>query len=154
MANTWLPPESRGGERTRAAFFELSHRLSAARTPEEAARIIVGVAQELLGLDACCMDLYSPEADLVQDVLTMDSFGGPPVDVPPAYNSCPPTPIIRRVIQEGALLILRPENPGPMDGWVPFGNTARLSRSLMFVPLRHGDRVTGVLSIQSYAPDA
>jgi len=44
MANTWLPPESRGGERTRAAFFELSHRLSATRTPEEAARIIVGVA--------------------------------------------------------------------------------------------------------------
>jgi len=154
MANTWLPPESRGGERTRAAFFELSHRLSATRTPEEAARIIVGVAQELLGWDACSMDLYSPETGLLQDVLTMDSFSGPPVDVPPAYNACGPTPIIRRVIQEGALLILRPDDPGPMDGWVPFGNTARLSRSLMFVPVRHGDRVTGILSIQSYTPDA
>jgi two-component system, cell cycle sensor histidine kinase and response regulator CckA len=153
VANTWLPPGSRGGERTRAAFFELSHRLSATRTPEEAARIIVGVAQELLGWDACSMDLYSPETDLVQAVLTMDSFGGPPVDVPAAYNACPPTPIVRRAIHEGALLILRPDNAGPLEGSLPFGNTSRRSRSLMFVPVRDGDRVTGVLSIQSYAPD-
>ncbi len=100
------------------------------------------------------MDLYSPEADLVQDVLTMDSFDDAPVDVPPAYNTCPPTPILRRVIREGALLILRPDSPASTEGWIPFGNTARLSRSLMFVPVRHGDRVTGVLSIQSYTPDA
>ena len=69
----------------------MSHRLGATRTPEEAARIIVGVAQELLGWDACTMDLYFPEADLVQAVLTMDSFDGAPVDVPPAYTTCPPT---------------------------------------------------------------
>jgi PAS domain S-box-containing protein len=154
MVDTWRTPEPRGGERTRAAFFELSHRLSGSRTPQEAARIIVGVAQELLTWDACSMDLYSPESDVVQDVLTMDSFGGPPVDVPPAYNACPPTPIVRQVITGGARLILRPESPGSMEGWVPFGDTARLSRSLMFVPVRHGDRVTGVLSIQSYTPDA
>ena len=45
------------------------------------------VAQELLGWDACSLDLYSPESNQVQDVLTMDSLdGGPPVDVPPAYT--------------------------------------------------------------------
>ena len=38
----------------------------------------------------------------------MDSFDGPPVDVPPAYTTCPPTPMFARVLREGALLILRP----------------------------------------------
>ena len=100
------------------------------------------------------MDLYSPETNLVQDVLTMDSFGGPPVDVPPAYSACPPTAITREVIREGARLILRPDAPVSTEGWVPFGDTTRPSRSLMFVPVRHGDRVTGILTIQSYTPDA
>ena len=140
-------------ERTRAAFFEVSRRLSAARTAEEAARIIVGVAQELLGWDACTLDLYFPETNRVQDVLTMDSFGGPPVDVPSANTSSLPTPMFARVLREGALLILRPDPSEPAD-LIPFGDKAHKSRSLMFVPLRHGDRITGILSIQSYTPDA
>jgi PAS domain S-box-containing protein len=140
-------------ERTRAAFFEVSRRLSAARTAEEAARIIVGVAQELLGWDACTLDLYFPETNRVQDVLTMDSLGGPPVDVPSANTSSLPTPMFARVLREGAVLILRPDPSEPAD-LIPFGDKAHKSRSLMFVPLRHGDRITGILSIQSYAPDA
>src|SRR6476469_8298198 len=140
-------------ERTRAAFFEVSRRLSAARTAEEAARIIVGVAQELLGWDACTLDLYFPETNRVQDVLTMDSFGGPPVDVPSANTSSLPTPMFARVLREGAVLILRPDPSEPAD-LIPFGDKAHKSRSLMFVPLRHGDRITGILSIQSYTPDA
>jgi PAS domain S-box-containing protein len=153
MASSWGSPEPISAERRRAAYFEVSRRLGASRTPGEAARIIVDVAQELLGWDACTLDLYSPETDQVQAVLAMDSFDGGPVDVPPAYTACPPSPVFARVIREGALLILRPSPPIVTEGWVPFGDTARASASLMFVPLRHGDRVTGVLSIQSYTPD-
>jgi two-component system cell cycle sensor histidine kinase/response regulator CckA len=141
-------------ERTRAAFFEVSRRLSAARTPEEAARIIVGVAQELLGWDACTLDLYFPETNRVQDVLTMDSFDGPPVDVPATNTAFVPTPMFTRVLQDGALLILRPDPEDDPADMMPFGNTSRRSRSLMFVPLHHGDRITGILSIQSYTQDA
>src|SRR5690349_9396715 len=141
-------------ERTQAAFFEVSRRLSAARTAEEAARIIVAVAQELLGWDACTVDLYFPETNEVQDVLTMDSFDGSPVDVPAANTSSIPTPMFARVLREGALLILRQDDePVPLD-LIPFGDTARRSQSLMFVPLHHRDRVTGILSIQSYTRDA
>ena len=141
-------------ERTQAAFFEVSRRLSAARTAEEAARIIVAVAQELLGWDACTLDLYFPETNQVQDVLTMDSFDGPPVDVPAANTTSIPTPMFARVLREGALLILRSDADLEPDDLIPFGDTARRSRSLMFVPLHHGDRITGILSIQSYTADA
>ena len=154
MPSSWGPAEPPRAEQTRAALFEVSWRLSAARTPEEAARIIVAVAQELLGWDACTLDLYYPETDEVQDVLTMDSFGGPPVDVPPGNTSSTPTPMFSRVIREGALLILRPESGFDPGNLVPFGDVSRRSRSLMFVPLRHRDRVTGILTIQSYTPDA
>src|SRR6476469_1392940 len=141
-------------ERTRAAFFEVSRRLSAARTAEEAARIIVAVAQELLGWDACTLDLYFPETNQVQDVLTMDSFDGPPVDVPSANTTSLPTPMFARVLREGALLIVRSATEMEPGDLIPFGDTARRSRSLMFVPLHHRDRITGILSIQSYTPDA
>ena len=142
-------------ERTRAAFFEVSRRLGAARTPTEAARVIVAVAQELLGWDCCSLDLYFPETDQVQAVLSMDSVGGPPADVPHAYTATTPGPVTTRVIREGGKLI--PGDGGAdtaaSQGLIPFG-TGRPSLSRMFVPVRHGDRVTGVLSIQSYTANA
>ncbi|HET9040857.1 MAG TPA: PAS domain S-box protein, partial [Gemmatimonadales bacterium] len=153
MPSGWESAEHRRAERQRAAFFEVSRRLSAARTAEEAARIIVGVAHELLGWDACTLNLYHPETNQVQDVLILDSVdGGPPVDVPPAYTSTTPTPMFARVLREGATLILRPSAEAT-DGLVAFGDTGRRSRSLMFVPIRYGDRPTGIISIQSYTPD-
>ena len=58
-----------------------------------------------------------------------------------------------RILREGATLILRPSDEAT-DGLITFGDTGRRSRSLMFVPIRYGDRPTGILSIQSYTPDA
>ena len=154
MPSGWNSAEPGRAERQRAAFFEVSRRLSAARTTEEAARIIVGVAQELIGWDACSLDLYHPETNQVQDVLTIDSLdGGPPVDVAPAYTSTSPGPMFARVLREGAILILRPTEKST-DGLIAFGDTDRRSRSLMFVPIRYGERPTGIMSIQSYTPDA
>ena len=118
MSSSWESAEHRRAERQRAAFFEVSRRLSAARTTEEAARIIVGVAQELIGWDACSLDLYDPETNQVQDVLTMDTVDdGSPVDVPPAYTQTTPGPMFARILREGATLILRPTGE-PTDGLV------------------------------------
>jgi two-component system cell cycle sensor histidine kinase/response regulator CckA len=58
-----------------------------------------------------------------------------------------------RVLREGAQLILRPPEARATDGLILFG-TGRRSASLMFVPVRHGDRVAGILSIQSYRVNA
>lgn len=154
MPSAWESAEHRRAERTRAAFFEVSRRLTAARTAEAAARIIVGSAQELIGWDAATLDLYDPDTDQMQDVLALDSFGGgPPVDVPPTLISTTPGPMFARVLREGAKLLLRP-TAAPTDDLIAFGDKSRRSRSLMFVPIRYGDRPTGILSIQSYTPDA
>jgi signal transduction histidine kinase/CheY-like chemotaxis protein len=140
-------------EALKAAFSELGRGLSAARSPEEAARIIVRVAQDLVGWDACSLDLYFPESHSVQAVLTMDSLGDAPEDVPHAYVAGPPGPMSLKVLSEGGQLLLR-DGPDPQqDKLVPFGVGQR-SASLMFVPIRHADRVNGILSIQSYTPNA
>ena len=144
----------RHSERLQASFSDLGRRLSAARTPEEAARIIVQVAQELLGWDSCSLDLFRPQSGTVQAVLTMDSFGGAPVDVPHAYEEGPPRGMALTVLEHGPQLILRETTPQPdPEVLVRFGSE-RPSASLMFVPVRHGERVAGILSIQSYSPHA
>ena len=139
----------------RVALLDLGYRLAGIRTPEEAARTIAVVAQDLLGWDAYSLDLYSAESGTVQAVVSMDKLGnGEPVDVPHAYPSGPPGPMTRKVLAEGAQLILR-DTPVPNgEGLTPFGALSRPSASLMFVPVRHGERVTGILSIQSYTPKA
>jgi PAS domain S-box-containing protein len=139
----------------RAALLALGYRLAGVRTPEEAARMIASVAQEMLGWDAYSLDLYFAETETLQAVVSMDRVGaGDPVDVPHVYPSGPPGPMTRKVMAEGGQLILRDAAATPGEGLTPFGALSRPSASLMFVPVRHGERITGILSIQSYTPRA
>lgn len=111
------------------------------------------MAGTLLGWDACLVGLCSAEHDTWELVLRMDTIGGQKVSVP-WDGSGPPGPLIRRVLREGAQLILREPPDLPVPGLRPFGDEGRLSASLLFVPLRVGERVVGVLSLQSYEPRA
>jgi PAS domain S-box-containing protein len=139
----------------RTALLDLGYRLAGVRTPEEAARIIASVAQDVLGWDAYSLDLYFAETETVQAIVSMDRVGsGEPVDVPHAYASGPPGPMTRKVLAFGAQLILRDVAGPSSEGLTPFGAVSRPSASLMFVPVRHGERVAGILSIQSDTPRA
>ena len=59
-----------------------------------------------------------------------------------------------RVLREGAQLILRPQAAAAAAGLVPFGDTGRPSLSSCSSPCGTASGTTGVLSIQSYSPDA
>jgi PAS domain S-box-containing protein len=146
--------ERKQAELRLSAFSALGQHLSAAQTAKEAARIIVDVADKLLGWDACMCDMYSPTEGLITYLLDMDIIEGARAECPPMWGRLPPSPTARRAIEEGGQLILRePAEPARCDS-VPFGNAARRSASLMFVPIRNGATVIGVLSIQSYTPHA
>ncbi|MEO8200479.1 MAG: PAS domain S-box protein [Gemmatimonadota bacterium] len=141
-------------ERRTQAFASLAHQLSGAKVPVEAARIIVNVAQDLCGWESCSLDLYSEEHDRIDAVLTVDIVEGTTRDIPPAYTGQAPSTMARRVITEGPQLVLRTPGPAESAVLVPFGDTHRRSASLMFVPIRNQEAVIGVLSIQSYKPNA
>lgn len=145
--------ERKRAERLNAAFLTLEARLNAVSTVEQAANIVVEVADTLSGWDACLVGLCSAKHDTWELVLRMDTIGGRKVRVP-WDGPGPPGPLISRVLRDGAQLILREPPDMPVPGLRPFGDEGRLSASLMFVPLRVGERAIGVLSLQSYRPRA
>jgi PAS domain S-box-containing protein len=136
-------------EKQTEAFLKLGRLLSAAATAEAAAQVIATVSDELFGWDACFFDLYIPETDSVDPLLSMDIIDGKRQNIVPVVSS-PPSPIGRRTMEEGKQLIFFEEDDN-FEGLIPFGDEERLSASLMFVPVRDGDHVIGVFSIQSYA---
>ncbi len=148
-----LQVERQRTEQRLAAFSSLGQKLSAAKLPSEAAEIILDVADQLFGWDACSLDLYSPETDLITPVMNRDTIAGRREMCPPAYDQTEPSAMARRVIEHGPQLVLRQE-PYAMSDAVPFGDKSRASASLMFVPIRDAAKVIGILSIQSYVPSA
>ena len=147
------------GERKQAqvrlsAFSALGQRLSAAPTTKAAGQIIVDVADQLLGWDACLLDLYSIDEGILCHVLKADLIDGQRTEQLPIRDRQPPAGLSLRTIQEGAQLVLKADPTRMRPDGLPFGDMSRPSASLMFVPIRNGVSVIGVLSIQSYYPNA
>jgi signal transduction histidine kinase len=132
----------------------LGHRLSSARTQREAIKIILDTADQFVGWDACTFDSYSAKDDIVRGVIVVDRMADERREFEPLVRFRKPTPRMRSVIENGAQLILR-ETPlhMPADA-VPTGDKSKPSASLLFVPVRSGQTVIGLLSIQSYTVSA
>ena len=144
----------RRAERQMAAFSELGRRLNSVRSIAEAGEIVVQVAEDLIGWDAATFNLTNEDGTLLVSQLNIDTIDGRKVRFPPFYNNSPASVLSRKTILAGPQLILRDPATATDPGGVRFGNTSQPSMSLMFVPVRDGSRVIGVLSIQSYRPNA
>lgn len=131
-------------------FARAAASLNAAVTAEQVAQIVVGVAGELFGWDACLFCLYNAAHDEARSVISVDIVNGRKVDVPLASPVGRPSPFLQYVIENGSQLILRDTADVMPVAAEPFGDTTRLSASLMGVPIRLGTDTLGVLSIQSY----
>jgi PAS domain S-box-containing protein len=134
------------------AFSKLAQSLSAAHSPQGAARIITGVADELIGWDSCFLDLYTPGRDRFYHVFDVDIVDGKRQELPPDDWGITMTPTLQKVLDEGPQLILRDEASFNGMALRPFGDKSRPSASLMIVPVLHARQVLGFLSIQSYTP--
>jgi len=143
--------EQRTLHRHNRAFMLLGQRLSASLTAVDAAKVIFETASELFSWDAGYVDLYARDRDRVIPVLTMDTIQGKRVV---ANLSSPiPTPMMRLVMAEGAKLINRPQAELGHIPFEKFGDRARMSASMMYVPIRSHEAPLGVLSLQSYTPN-
>jgi two-component system, cell cycle sensor histidine kinase and response regulator CckA len=132
---------------------QLGQSLSTAASPLEAARVIAQATGETFGWDACFLNLCSSDEDAFGPVLHIDTIEGRKTEVAPAAN-WNPTPMMEKVVRFGPQLVLRSDAADDPQGTQPFGDCGRRSLSLMYVPIRHGARVVGVLSIQSYTAGA
>jgi PAS domain S-box-containing protein len=132
----------------------LGQRLGGAATVRRVAETLLEAADELMRWDACALNLYSAELDMVTCIVAMDLIDGRRTEVTPAERDAALSPKLRQIISNGAQLILREGTPQLAPDSTPFGDTRRPSASLLFVPIRCAKRVTGVLTIQSYTPKA
>jgi PAS domain S-box-containing protein len=147
--------ERRRVEHQNAALSNLGQSLSSVTSPSEAAQIIQGIAEDLFHWDVFTLDLYSAEEGQVCPVLNLDTDrSGQRVPIDTAGQPAEPSGMARRIIAQGAELILREEPITMPADVVPIGDTARPSASLMLVPIRSRNKVIGILSIQSYTPNA
>ena len=140
--------ERKQAELSALALSKLGQSLISATTINE--------ADGLFGWDACSFYIYSPETDQVHPVIYMDTVDGRRVEVPPPARDGTPSPVSRRIIEQGAELILKEGASLALDpAGIPFGDKSRPSASIMRVPLRlRTNKVTGVVAIHSYTPKA
>jgi len=132
----------------------LIHHLTEAPTGKEAARLILQTADKLLGWDACWLYLWHAPVGKFEVVLALDTVEGERREVPANVETLTqPSPMARRVMEEGAQLLLRQSETEQTSPLQPYGNDRR-SLSLMFAPVRHGGGLIGIISIQSYRAHA
>ena len=137
-----------------SAFSTLGSLLSTARTVREAGQIILGAAERLLGWDACLVELYSPDTDMLTHVLNTESNNGQRKERLPTRLLRPPSPLARKALEEGGQLLLKIAPNDPLPDEEPFGDATRPTVSLLCVPIRNGTTVTGLVSLVSYTPKA
>jgi len=146
--------DRRRADERATAFQLLGEQLNSATTPQEAARIVVDMADRLLGWDCCWVELIDPELRSGKMVVAIDLIDGVRSDVLASGDEAEVSPLTLDAIQDGAILILREPSTLP-DRHAPghqfFGDLDRPSASLLCAPIRSGQRVIGALSIQSYS---
>ena len=146
--------QSKRTELTKETFLSLGAQLSSVKTPVEAARAVYAAADQLWQWDAATLDLYFPERDWVVPVLLCDVIDGQRREVDPCFPEGGPPARLSRIMREGAELILRQPADMQSTEFSRFGDTSRLAASLMYVAMRREGQPVGVLSIQSYTPNA
>ena len=140
-------------EAFRQALLALGSRLNGTTDALGAGRAILAAADDLWKWDAATLDLVAVDTDEVQPVLRVDTVSGERREVPDPDPLTHLTPRMKRIIQDGAELILRDNTASPATEYILFGD-ARLSASIMCVPIRREGTTVGILSIQSYTPRA
>ncbi|MFN7139440.1 MAG: PAS domain S-box protein [Limisphaerales bacterium] len=146
--------ERKQAELRSSSFSNLGYWLGQARNRQDAAQIILEVADQLLGWEAAYLHLYTPDHGRVIPVLAVDLVEGKRVSSTNYLVDEQLSERDKRIISEGAELLLRSEDDFGSAKFSKFGDKDRTSKSLMFVPIRNGARVVGALSIQSYLVNA
>ncbi len=117
-------------------FGKLSHHLSGVTTASEAAQFICEAADELFHWHDFALDLYSAERDEVVSLLAIKTIDGQRMAIPASAQPKTADALVQSVVAHGAKL-------------VPADETGNQSGTNMVAPIRKGERVIGVLFIQS-----
>jgi len=135
-------------------LMRLGPELNHTSTAEGVARVAGRATQELLGWDLFSLDQYCLESDRVHPVLSLEVDEGHDRECRPLHPEGKPTGLVRRVLEDGPQLVLRPATDAPAFEATLVGHRVRHSASLLCVPIVIAHRTFGFLSIRSGAENA
>ncbi len=134
----------------------LAKKLNSAKAVRQVAELIRDAADKLIAWDSFYVDLYSAELDIMTRVLLLDVIEGQRVEVSSPSRNLEPSATFREVCfsEPGSKLIIRKGTPEISPHFQAFGDRGRPSASLMFLALRTESKIFGIMSLQSYTPNA
>lgn len=133
---------------------QLTKELNDCTTPRAASLLLLETARQLIDWDSSWIQLWNAQQHAFEGLVEFDLFDGKRREVPQKRDERRSlTPIMQRVMREGPVLVLRESETDQIEGFRLVGNQRR-SLSMMYVPIRHGERFVGALSIQSYRKQA
>ncbi|NWF64947.1 MAG: diguanylate cyclase [Chloroflexi bacterium] len=134
-------------------FANLGRELASTADAKMAAKIILDAADLLIGWDAAYLILYDPEIGGVpRPLLTVDTIDGRHVEQTNARPQKPSDNMLKAIEQGGFMSFY--EHHFDIEPQFSFGDRRKRTLSQMFVPVKTNKRTIGVLSIQSYLPNA
>lgn len=146
--------EKKKFERSISAYARLAHDLNRANTVKEVSRRIASAADDLIGWDSAVLVMFDDADETRYSVLNIDIVEGERREIPTSPTDERLAYRVRETRTQGAQLILRHDPEELVDYVNSAGESCRASASLMFVPIRDGNSIVGMLSIQSYFQNA
>jgi len=140
-----------------ALLNEAATRLAVASTADGVAKAACDAAGELVERDAFYVARYDDERQVFHFILQWDAGLVEETEVSERWDDEMVVPLgegpTSEVVRNGQPFVVHAGEGGQHAGR-RFGDRARPSESAVHVPLRHGERIVGVLSAQSYRPNA
>jgi len=139
-------------EMERESLQRISRLLLPAMTIYDMGRIMAEEIRRLFRHDAFWFSLYDKHQNMLKRIYVEDTLLGADKPEETSFEETLHLGKKYPIYVEGKpRLINRTEDPAQSD-LIPFGDTARISHSLMFVPVMSEGHVIGVISAQSYTP--
>ncbi len=140
-------------ENEKQVFQNLTQKLGEPIPIHSAGKIISREAQELFDFDAFSFDLIDEANDMLLGIYNEDTDIGMDFPQETLVNSWPLENIKNRgVLFKGETKLINRTEKLKAKSLYSFGYLSRPSQSLMFVPIKHDQKIVGIVSVQSYTP--
>jgi anti-anti-sigma regulatory factor len=136
------------------AVLAINQTLRASRDLMSLYGVLAAQLGSLVRFDSLFIALYLPESDHIRFEYSVDESV---VDDQIVERALDDTPLNARIIRGRRPILIDDldEDPARRSGkMIPFGQVEKRSRAWLGVPMISGDEVQGVLSVQSYQPNA
>jgi len=140
-------------EEAREVLRRLTEQLTEPLNMKQVGEVVAKECRHLFGHDAFMLCHFDRENNISYGIYCEDTPLDSDKPIPQTPLNLPLESVQKSETFQGrSSLVNRPDSP-QTTGYYPFGDTSRLSRSSMYVPIIRAGTAIGMLTIQSYTPN-